>query len=329
VLTLGDVADRYLRDHVNRETGAPLMVSYVAALRRVQVPGPTGTSVTLEHTPMDAITTADVEHVRSTWRRRAAAAKGGRVGADRALKRLRHLFNWAIEKGYVEHTPFRRHGVTVVHFRRDEARTRRLEPGEEARLIEHASPFMQALIVAALETGCRRGELLGLRWRDVKAEVGVLLLPGAITRTGEPRDVPMTQRLKAVLELRRHAPDGTEHGPEAYVFGNEVGEAVQSIRDAWAETCRQGRDHRPALSRPASRVRLAVARNTRRLRSPRSRLGRTRPRDHKSVPIDDTRRPAAGETRIRAPLGPFCTRFAHGSRFRGSGDGFRGSLERG
>jgi hypothetical protein len=38
--------------------------------------------------------------------------RGGRVGADRALKRLRHLFNSAIEKGYAEHTPFKRHGVT-------------------------------------------------------------------------------------------------------------------------------------------------------------------------------------------------------------------------
>jgi hypothetical protein len=28
------------------------------------------------------------------------------------LKRLRDLFNWVIEKGYAEHTPFKRHGVT-------------------------------------------------------------------------------------------------------------------------------------------------------------------------------------------------------------------------
>jgi integrase len=159
------------------------------------------------------------------------------VGVDRALERLRHLFNWAIEKGYVERTPFRRQHVTVVHFRKDENRTRRLEPGEEHRLLAHASPALQALIIAALETGCRRGEPLGLRWRDVKATAGVLLLPGAITKTGAPRDVPMTQRLRAVLELRKHAPDGQELGPAAFVFGNEVGEAVADIREPWEAAC--------------------------------------------------------------------------------------------
>lgn len=38
---------------------------------------------------------------------------------------------------------------------------------EERQLLAHASPWMPNLIVAALETGCRRGELLSLQWRDV------------------------------------------------------------------------------------------------------------------------------------------------------------------
>ena len=213
------------------------MEAYVARLRQTKVPAANETVVELAAKPIDEITTFDVEHIRATWKRRTAAAKGGRSGVDRALKRLRHLFNWAIEKGYVERTPFRRQHVTVVHFRKDENRTRRLEPGEEHRLLAHASPALQALIIAALETGCRRGEPLGLRWRDVKATAGVLLLPGAITKTGAPRDVPMTQRLRAVLELRKHAPDGQELGPAAFVFGNEVGEAVADIREPWEAAC--------------------------------------------------------------------------------------------
>jgi integrase len=43
--------------------------------------------------------------------------------------------------------------------------------------------------------------------------------------------------LKAVLELRKHAPDGSEHGPGAFVFGNEVGEPIADIRQAWQQTC--------------------------------------------------------------------------------------------
>jgi integrase len=239
-LTVGDIADVYLEKHVRKESRRPdgrwLMENYVAALRRATIPAANGTTIALEQKPIADVTTADVEAIRDGWARRTNAAKGGRVGADRALKRLRHLFNWAIEKGYVDHTPFRRHGVTVVHFEGDENRTRRLEPGEEERLLRHAPPFLHALITAVLETGCRRGGLLGLRWRDVKPDV--LLLPGAITKTGEARDVPITQRLRAVLELRKHAPDGRRHPSSAFVFGNECGERVRSIRRGWEQTCR-------------------------------------------------------------------------------------------
>jgi integrase len=239
-LTLGDVADQYLAQHVRRdgrrEGGRRLMEWYLAAVRRATVPAANGATIVLEQKPIADVTPADVEAVRDGWKRRTTAAKGGRVGADRALKRLRHLFNWAIEKGHADQSPFKRHGVTVVHFRSDDTRTRRLELGEEARLLQQAPPFLHALITAALETGCRLGELLGLRWRDVKADH--LLLPAALTKTAEARDVPTTQRLRAVLALRQHAPDGRLHPPEAFVFGNECGERVRSIRDAWEQTCR-------------------------------------------------------------------------------------------
>jgi integrase len=96
---------------------------------------------------------------------------------------------------------------------------------------------MRALITSALETGMRPGELLALRWRDVKWDSGTLLLSAEITKTEEARDVPMTQRLRSVLEMRRHAPDGSVHGPDAFVFGNEVGEAVRGAGRMWLKTC--------------------------------------------------------------------------------------------
>ena len=33
--------------------------------------------------------------------------------------------------------------------------------------------------------------------------------------------------------MRKHAPDGTEHGPDAYVFGNEVGEPRKDFGNRW------------------------------------------------------------------------------------------------
>jgi len=40
------------------------------------------------------------------------------------------------------------------------------------------------------------------------------------------RDVPMSQKLRSILDMGRHAPDGKEHAANTYVFGNEVGERV-------------------------------------------------------------------------------------------------------
>lgn len=127
--------------------------------------------------------------------------------------------------------------MTVVHFKKDQGRIRRLEPGEEQRLLDCAPNHLHALITGALETGMRRGELLALRWRDVRWGANTLLLPAEITKTAQARDVPITSRLRAVLELRRHAPDGSEHRPEEFVFGNEVGEQIREIQNVWTKTC--------------------------------------------------------------------------------------------
>jgi integrase len=239
-LTFGDVADVYVRMHVRRpgrrSAGRKLMEWYVRRLRAVQVSDGNGGSILFEQKLIADLTTADILEMRAGWTRRRGS-HNGHIGAERALKRLRHLFNWAIEAGYVDATPFRRHGVAVVHFEREKPRTRRLEPGEGERLLAAAAPHLRALIVAALETGARPAELLGLCWRDVQWHLNAILLPADVTKTGVARDLPMTQRLKGLLDLRRHAPDGVEHPPDAFVFGTDTGERVRGYRAAWTATC--------------------------------------------------------------------------------------------
>lgn len=56
-----------------------------------------------------------------------------------------------------------------------------------------------SIIILAIETGMRRGELLSLRWRDVDLEIGTVRL--LQTKNGRPRTVPLTPR--AIEEFRR------------------------------------------------------------------------------------------------------------------------------
>jgi len=49
----------------------------------------------------------------------------------------------------------------------------------------------------------------------------------------------MLSGLRAVLEMRRTDPAGQPLPPEAYVFGNAVGERLTDIKTAWLNTCRR------------------------------------------------------------------------------------------
>jgi integrase len=101
----------------------------------------------------------------------------------------------------------------------------RLEPNEpdaptpeEIKLLieraEEKDPELATLLFVAATTGCRRGEICGLRWSDVDFEKGVLLvrravsdLPGRVeirsTKTGHIRKMALDSATLALLELLR------------------------------------------------------------------------------------------------------------------------------
>ena len=115
-----------------------------------------------------------------------------------------------------------------------------------------AGPHLRDLIIAGIATGCRVGELLALQWKDVRVTTGPkgqtrqhFVLPAAKTKTNITREVPVGSRLAAVLDLRRHGPDGKPFGPEAFVFGNEVGEQIGSIKKAWQTAVLNAHGHTP------------------------------------------------------------------------------------
>lgn len=236
-LTLGDVADRYLLAFPHDQDKK----YYVGHARLIEVPAANGARVPLESKPVNGITTADIEHVASVWRtrpnRRKDCAKGGAVGVRKLLQTLRHLFNWSIKKGFAQRTPFRREGVAVIDVKALPGRSRRLVGDEETRMLAVADPYTKDLIIAALETGCRGGELRSLQWSAVHARE--IIIEPAKAKTRRARAIPITQRLRAVLEMRKHAPDGTQLPVAAYVFGNAVGEPIAKERagDLWRATC--------------------------------------------------------------------------------------------
>jgi integrase len=170
---------------------------------------------------------------------------------NKYLQTCSDLQRWGVKKGYIARPWYDPKDKDNRPASRAKAkrRGRRLEPdvcndhgeivqpGEERRLLAVANPWMQRLIIAALETACRRGELLKLQWKHVDLTRGRFNLPAEITKTAEGRVVVMSARLRAVLEMIRTSPlTGEPHAPTAYVFGNAAGQAVGSPKKAW-EVC--------------------------------------------------------------------------------------------
>lgn len=167
----------------------------------------------------------------------------GEVGLNRYLQLLRAMVNWALRKGYREaESPFTFNGVPDLKLAKERARTRRISVDEERRLGLAAGPHLRDCITAALHTGMRRGEILGLQWGDVRWENDEpyeLVLRADATKTGVSRTIPLLPTMVALLKARRLDPNGDALGPEAHVFGNALGESVDGIKVAWAGTCKR------------------------------------------------------------------------------------------
>jgi integrase len=61
---------------------------------------------------------------------------------------------------------------------------------------------MRDLIVAGVDTGMRRGELLAQQWEHVDLVRGILFVSRSKTPEGESREIPLTARLTLILKKR-------------------------------------------------------------------------------------------------------------------------------
>jgi len=87
------------------------------------------------------------------------------------------------------------------------------------------------LIIAALNTGMRKTELLNLKWNQV--DLRGRLINVIKTKSGKNREVPINDDLLAVLQAL-----GKKDGRD-YVFLGPGGKPMKSIRKSFAGACRK------------------------------------------------------------------------------------------
>ena len=191
--------------------------------------------------PLAEIKTADVEDFIADLRkphlagRRKTPRTLSPASINRTIELMRHMMNWAVGREYLDRTPFRRGTETLIRkLREDNQRRRRISEDEEARLLEVTPPLLRSMIITALDTGTRQGEMLALRFGDIDWKRGLITLRGETTKSKKTRTVPIaTTRLRAVLDWLRLDADGKEKPDEALVFSDEAGEPIGRFRTAW------------------------------------------------------------------------------------------------
>lgn len=152
---------------------------------------------------MAEVSTVDIANYRDIRLATIARNTNRPVSANTVrleLAMLSDLFNISIiEWGVRSDNPVTR----VRKPRLPPGRDRRITWGEERRILRaasaHANPSIYSIIVLALETAMRQGEILGLMWENIDFRSRVAHLP--ITKNGTKRDVPLS--LRAVDALTR------------------------------------------------------------------------------------------------------------------------------
>ena len=85
--------------------------------------------------------------------------------------------------------------------KKPEGRQRYLEQAEITRLLAACrasrNPYLAAIVVLALNTGMRKGEILGLEWERVDLSTSRLTLYR--TKSGKPRGVPINRAVYDAL----------------------------------------------------------------------------------------------------------------------------------
>ena len=93
---------------------------------------------------------------------------------------------------------------------------------------------LHPLVLLALHTGCRRGELFDLQWRDIDLVTARLTVRAETAKSGRARVVPMNA--DAVGAVRAWRPAGAE--PTHYVFPADDGGRLEDIKTAFLKLVR-------------------------------------------------------------------------------------------
>jgi len=117
----------------------------------------------------------------------------------------------------------------------DNQRNRVLSVEEEESLLANNALHLQPIILIALNTGMRKGEILSLKWDNVHFNNNIFIITALNNKSKKTKRIPINSVLRnSLLELKLRSGSNSE-----YVFLCDEGLPIKEIKTAFKNACRR------------------------------------------------------------------------------------------
>ena len=155
---------------------------------------------------IDALKSLDIERFKSERLKKGIS----KSRINRYIALLKRMFNLAIDWRYLEENPAKK---VKLYSEKDNLKERILTKEEEKRLLEESSEHLKPIILTALYSGLRRGEVLSLKWNQI--DFSRRTIRAEKTKSCKIRIIPINNLLfQELTRLKEHS------GKSDYVFLN-------------------------------------------------------------------------------------------------------------
>ena len=138
---------------------------------------------------------------------------------------LRSILNKAVHWDFLPYNPIKK-----MSMFRELPKERILTEGEIARLVAHAEGDLKYMILIALNTGMRRGEIFYLKTSLINLREGFLTIEAITSKTRRTRDIELNN---AIMDLFiKLLPE--RRGQEYFFESPKTGKPYKDIKKGWA-----------------------------------------------------------------------------------------------
>ncbi len=125
----------------------------------------------------------------------------------RELQVIRNMFYYASKRNkFFGKNPVSESGLPVYNDKKERVLTKE----EESRLLKACPEQLREIVLIALITGMRQGEILALRWDWIDFDENEIKLPQTHVKTNKSRIIPVSQKLRTILLERRLKSGGSD-----------------------------------------------------------------------------------------------------------------------